>query len=327
MHSPTAPDPNTYSPNRAAAKLWQSLASEFDARVAQSKIAGATVFDFGVQSRGTIRAGLLMAKACMGGLADISLVPCDSGRFAVTEGVYVQTDRPVLGCLGCQYAGWPVQADDYFAMGSGPMRLARGREAVLEEQQLSETQPDVICGLLESDKLPTASAIEVLSKECGVPTERIILGVAPSTSLAGSIQIVARSAETAMHKLHELEFPIESVFSATGFAPLPPLAKTGDVIGGIGRTNDAMLYGAEVTLWVDCEDESITSILPQIPSSASSDHGKPFREIFAAYDHDFYKVDTALFSPAVVSLHNARTGHSFSAGQVETSVLRDSFGR
>ncbi|MEM0927550.1 MAG: methenyltetrahydromethanopterin cyclohydrolase, partial [Planctomycetota bacterium] len=232
----------------------------------------------------------------------------------------------LLSCLGCQYAGWPVQVDDYFAMGSGPMRLARGREAVLEEFNLQES-PDHLCGLLESESLPTEAAIGEIARQCKIPADRIKLGIAPSTSIAGSIQIVARSAETAMHKLHELSFPVDSVLSATGFAPLPPPAKKGDTIGGIGRTNDAMLYGADVTLWVDCEDNAIEPVLERIPSASSSDYGKPFKEIFAAYDFDFYQVDTALFSPAIVRLHNLRSGHTFVSGGIETSVLRESFGK
>ena len=38
-------------------------------------------------------------------------------------------------------------------------------------------------------------------------------GTAPSTSIAGSIQVVARSIETAMHKLHELKFDVRDVRS------------------------------------------------------------------------------------------------------------------
>ncbi len=87
-----------------------------------------------------------------------------------------------------------------------------------------------------------------------------------------------------------------------------------------------MLYGARVSLWVDCQDDSIESILDKIPSSASADHGRPFRKIFADYNHDFYQVDPSLFSPAMVAIHNLRSGRTFSAGSVVTEILRESFG-
>ena len=211
-------------------------------------------------------------------------------------------------------------------MGSGPMRLLRGQEPVLVKEKLSDTKTDSVCGILESDKLPTESAIATIASECNVQPAKITLGIAPSTSIAGSIQIVSRSIETAMHKLYELEFDVTSIVSATGSAPLPPPAQPGETILGIGRTNDAMLYGANVSMWVDCADEKVESILDQIPSSASPDHGRPFARIFADYNHDFYQVDPSLFSPAVVAIHNLRTGRTFAAGRIVTDVLRESFG-
>lgn len=315
-----------YSPNQAAVEVWSGLRAETRSRVVTQKIAGATILDFGVRTPGSIRGGLLLAEACLGGLGRVSIVACDESRYGVANAVHVWTDQPLVGCLGCQYAGWPVSAEDYFAMGSGPMRLLRGQEPVLVKQKLLDAKTDLACGVLESEKLPTESAISAIAADCGVQADAITLGVAPSTSIAGSIQIVSRSIETAMHKLYELEFDVTSVVSATGSAPLPPPAKIGDTIAGIGRTNDAMLYGANVAMWVDCADDKVESILDRIPSSASPDHGRPFAQIFADYNHDFYQVDPSLFSPAVVAIHNLRSGRTFSAGHIMTDVLRESFG-
>ena len=63
-----------------------------------------------------------------------------------------------------------------------------------------------------------------------------------------------------------------------------------------------------------------------IPSSHSADHGRPFKDIFASYDYDFYKIDRHLFSPAVVTLVNLDTGNSFRFGHLEPDVLNQSFG-
>ena len=128
-----------------------------------------------------------------------------------------------------------------------------------------------------------------------------------------------------MHKLHELEFDVRTVVSGTGCAPLPPPAKPGDMVCGIGRTNDAILYGATVTLWVDHDDDAIASVADQVPSSASRDHGRPFAEVFKEYEYDFYKVDPMLFSPAVVTIHNLRSGKSWTNGQIATEILEKSF--
>jgi methenyltetrahydromethanopterin cyclohydrolase len=62
-----------------------------------------------------------------------------------------------------------------------------------------------------------------------------------------------------------------------------------------------------------------------VPASASPDHGRPFSEIFARYERDFYRIDPLLFSPAVVTFHNRDTGRSFSFGRAEPEVLAESF--
>jgi methenyltetrahydromethanopterin cyclohydrolase len=97
------------------------------------------------------------------------------------------------------------------------------------------------------------------------------------------------------------------------------------VIGGIGRTNDAILYGGRVTLWVDCDQEAVEAVLERVPSGASKDYGRPFAEIFKDYEYDFYKVDPHLFSPAVVTIANRRSGIARRCGSINRDVLRQSF--
>ena len=282
------------------------------------------MLDAGVATRGSLEAGLILARLCLANRADVSVCAADANKLVSENAVFVRTDHPLQACLGAQYAGWPVQTDDFFAMGSGPMRMVRGREEMLKQLGLGETAQRVV-GVLESDKLPTDSTIQLIAEQCNVPSEAINLAIAPSTSIAGGVQVVARSVETAMHKLYELGFDVRTVISGTGHAPLPPPAKPGDTVGGIGRTNDAMLYGATVTLWVDHEDDAIDRIAAQVPSGGSSDHGKPFADIFKQYEDDFYKVDPLLFSPAVVTIHNLRSGRTWRHGQIVTDVLRQSF--
>jgi methenyltetrahydromethanopterin cyclohydrolase len=147
--------------------------------------------------------------------------------------------------------------------------------------------------------------------------------LAPTASLAGSVQVVARSVETALHKLFELGFDLSRVESGYGTAPLPP-ASADDLVA-IGRTNDAILYGGEVTLFVRGDDASLESVGPKVPSGASSDHGQPFAAIFERYHRDFYKIDPHLFSPARITLSNLDTGRTFSFGRTVPRVIHESF--
>lgn len=313
---------------RSALQCFESLWNEASAlRSVAQTIAGARVLDAGVTCSGSLAAGLGLAKLCLGDLATVGYVPAPSQEL-VGLSVAIQTDHPVLACLGGQYAGWPVSVGDFFAMASGPMRCLRGKESMLEQLRLSRraTDDDFAVGVLESDKLPREDVIEAMADECGVDPKRLCLAVSPSTSIAGSAQVVSRSVETALHKLHALDFDVARVVSAHGDAPLPPPAKKGDTIGGIGRTNDAMLYGARVTLWVDAEDDAIESVAAKVPSESSSDHGRPFADIFKQYNYDFYQVDPMLFSPAVVTIHSLQTGRTWNHGQLRNAVMRKSFG-
>src|SRR5690606_27559706 len=133
-----------------------------------------------------------------------------------------------------------------------------------------------VVGILESPKLPTEEAAQLIAEACHVEPAAVALLVAPTASLAGSLQVVARSVETALHKLHELKFDMTRIHSATGSAPLAPVA--GDDLTGIGRTNDAILYGGRVSLWVTGDDDSLEALGPQVPSSASASYGEPFLE-------------------------------------------------
>ena len=282
---------------------------------------GGTIFDLGVSTPGGLQAGLEMSRLLMSDLATVSVMttPDDVSPLRVQ----VETDHPLWACIGSQYAGWPLQTDDYFAMASGPMRSARGEEKIISQYDLESSSATVVGGL-EADKLPTDAAIELVASACHVAPSSVVLLVAPVTSLAGTIQVVARSIETAMHKLHELKFDLRQVRSGVGSAPLPPPAA--DTLNGIGRTNDAILYGADITLWVDADDDLLQQIGPQVPSGSSSAFGKPFVEIFREHNHDFYQIDPMLFSPAMVRFVNLRSGRTFQFGQRRDDILQASFG-
>src|SRR5690606_4934674 len=99
-----------------------------------------------------------------------------------------------------------------------------------------------------------------------------------------------------------------------------------DDLAAIGRTNDAILYGGHVVLEVRTDDELLEKIGPQVPSSASRDYGRPFVEIMAEYENDFYRIDPMLFSPAVIEFVNLNTGSRFHFGETNQALLERSFG-
>ncbi len=290
-------------------------------KVDMREAAGATVVDCGIEARGGLEAGRLLAEVCMAGLGTVEIAP-GNADFWPGPTVVVRTDAPVAACMAAQYAGWKVQHEKFFAMGSGPMRAAAGKEELFDKIGYRE-RVEAAVGVLETRSFPPDDVLRSLAEACGVSMERLTILVAPTASQAGGAQIAARSVETSLHKLIELGFDLSRIESGFGTAPLPPVAR--DDLAAIGRTNDAILYGAEVTLWLRGDDESLRQIGPKIPSSASADYGEPFAEIFKRYGGDFYQIDPLLFSPAVVTLMNLDTGHSFRFGHTLPRVIHRSF--
>jgi methenyltetrahydromethanopterin cyclohydrolase len=290
-------------------------------RLEVGSVAGARLIDCGVAAAGGLQAGLGLARVCLSGLADVSLAPGEAAGVPCPQ-VVVATDHPVLACMASQYAGWQISVGKFFAMGSGPMRAAYSKEALFEKIAGREKAP-VAVGVLETRKLPDESVINYLAEKLELPAAAITLLTAPAASLAGTIQVVARALETALHKLFGLQFDLGQVVSGFGSAPVPP--SSADEMQAIGRTNDAILYGGSVVLWVRAEDDVLASIGAKVPSAASADHGAPFAEIFERYERDFYKIDPMLFSPARIVFHNLKTGRSHAFGQIEPAVLQRSF--
>lgn len=283
---------------------------------------GAKVVDFGVETTGSLQAGIRLAKVCMAGLAEVRLTSSTINGVGWPS-VFIETDSPVEACLYSQYAGWQIQYDDYFAMGSGPMRARAATEELFHTLGYRE---DFYCsvGVLESSRLPDSSVVCKIAEKIGIEPRNLILLVAPTSSLAGNLQIVARSVETCLHKLYEVGFDVKRIVSAVGWAPLSPVAAND--MEGIGRTNDAILYGGRVTLLVTGDDESILEIGDKVPSCSSPMYGRPFMEIFEEAGRDFYQIDPLIFSPAEVLFQNIETGGVFHYGGVSEKVLLDSFG-
>lgn len=300
--------------DRAARLSDEFLADSAALGVIVTNVAEARVVDAGILAPGGIAAGLAMARLCL----------ADLGRAVIIPGPIVQvaTDHPLAACLGSQYAGWQIKVGDWFGMGSGPMRAHYGKEELFDTIQLRETAKQVV-GIIETRTPPTPAIIRYLADKLQLPPAALTLWVAPTASIAGGVQVAARSVEVALHKLHELQFDVKTICSGYGTAPLPPPGK--DDLKSLGRTNDAILYGGKVHLWLHDSDEHLNEIGPRVPACASPSFGTPFLELFKAANYDFYAMDKQLFAPAEVVFHNLTSGKTFAFGKPAPEVLRKSF--
>jgi methenyltetrahydromethanopterin cyclohydrolase len=288
---------------------------------------GATVVDGGIHSGAGLEAGRRIAEICMGGLGRVSLAPGSpfpDWPFRVSTAA----SDPVLACLASQYAGWSLSHgegnDAYFAMASGPGRARAAKEALFQELGYADTEAFWGFFVLETDRPPPDGLIARVAADCGLAPSALTFILTPTTSLAGTVQITARVLEVALHKVHALGFPLERVRDGLGSAPLPPPSP--DFLTAMGRTNDAILFGGEVQLFVTGPEAEARELAEKLPSCASRDYGKPFARIFQDAGQDFYRIDSMLFSPARVLVTCLDTGRTFARGRLAAELLAQSFG-
>ena len=319
---------NKPSLNAQVAPLVRDVIDNADAlRVAVTKGSlGETLIDCGVDAVGGLEAGRRLSEICLAGLGIVSFETSstqDPWPFLVT----VHTSQPVLACLGSQYAGWSLsgkdgEGNDFYVLGSGPARAMGSTEPLYEELGYRD-KAKMATMVIEADKAPPAALVEEVAKACGLPPEKLTFLFAPTSSLAGTVQIAARSLEVALHKAHELHFPLEHIVDGMATVPIPPSIP--GFVEAMGRTNDAIIYGGRAHLYVEGDEAAAKKLAEELPSVNSKDYGKPFAEVFAAVKGDFYQIDPMLFSPAKVTVTSLATGKSFEGGAIEDSVLLRSF--
>lgn len=315
------------SVNQLAARRVESLVAHAPAlRLGVSNQSnGVRIIDAGIQVRGGVEAGRQIAEICLGGLGQVTLAAATCNAMWPWE-LAVSTAQPVLACLGSQYAGWSLSHDEgkggFFALGSGPGRALACKEELFEELAYRDSA-ETACLVLETDKMPPLPLLDKIAAQCGVAPEKLTLILTPTTSLAGSVQVVARVLEVALHKAHFLGFPLTDIVDGMGTAPVCPPSP--DFLAAMGRTNDAILFGGRVHLFVSGEEAAAEDLAKRLPSEASADYGQPFAQVFKAAGNDFYKIDPLLFAPAQIVVTSLSTGRSFREGRLNMELLERSF--
>lgn len=317
----------TVSVNKLAQPLVEHLLKNATAlRISVEQLDnGCTIIDAGINVNGGLEAGRIVAEICLGGLGTVSLthssyVPC----WPLT--VNVHTTDPVTACLGSQYAGWSLSHGEgkgsFYALGSGPARALASKEKLYKELGYKD-QADKGVLVMEVDKVPPVPLIEEIADACGLKPSDLTIILTPTSSLAGGMQVVARVLEVALHKAHELKFPLHDIVDGSGSAPVSPPHP--DFIQAMGRTNDAILFAGQVHLFVKGSDDDVEQLTNQMPSSVSRDYGRPFADVFKEYKYDFFKVDPMLFSPAKIIITAVDSGRCFQAGKLDEALLYQSF--
>lgn len=308
-----------------ASKLVEALIADADAlRISVSTGSqGERLVDLGAAVVGSLEAGRRLGEICMGGLGSVALTQT-SGVDRWPLGVFVSSSNPVISCLASQYAGWTISDDEtgYFALGSGPARALSRVEDLYKELGYVDQYPEASL-VIEGDKAPPPAVVAKVAEACNVQPAGLTVLYAPTWSLAGTVQIAARVVEVAIHKAHALHFPLENILDGTGTSPIAPPFP--DFVKAMGRTNDAVIYGGRVHLFVKGSDDDARNLADKLPSNTCSAYGKPFADIFTEVKGDFYQIDPMLFSPAQATVTNVETGNSFHAGATAPEIVDASF--
>ena len=320
---------NNLSINKTTKPLVEKLlerANELNIGIDSSE-GGAKIIDAGISSSGCLESGRLITEICMGGLGSVSL-SMSQNLADWPLSIHVHSTNPVISCLASQYAGWNLsfvkEEDNFNALGSGPCRALAQKEDIFKDLNYTDKFFSTVV-VLEVDRKPPQEIIDKITNDCGISEKNLTVILTPTRSLSGCVQVVGRVLEVGMHKLHEIGFPLSKVIDGFGSAPVPPPAP--DFLIGMGRTNDAILYGGQVHLYVDVDDDEAFELAKRLPSSTSKDYGKPFSEVFKEYKFDFYKIDKLLFSPAKVIVTTLKTGKTFVSGSIESDLINKSFNK
>ncbi|MCD4702962.1 MAG: methenyltetrahydromethanopterin cyclohydrolase [Methanosarcinaceae archaeon] len=285
---------------------------------------GATIIDCGVNVDGGYDAGMYLSRLCLADLAEITYTKIDLEGLPVPA-IQVVTDHPVIACMASQYAGWRISVGKYFGMGSGPARGLGLKPKELYEEIGYKDDCDAAVLVMESAELPNEEVVEYIAKHCNVDTENVYIAVAPTSSIAGSVQISARIVETGIHKLESIGYDINTINSGFGIAPIAPIV--GDDTKCMGSTNDCIIYCGETYYTVEHGDaEALADFVKKAPSNTSADYGKPFYTTFKEADFDFFKVDAGMFAPAKITINDLTSKKSFTSGRIDPSILLTSFG-
>lgn len=279
---------------------------------------GARVYDAGIHAGSSLEAGLLMAAA---GTADLAVIDIKlDGSYGLPwPTVQLTSNYPFQACYLSQAAHWPVRIGNFFAMGSGPACLLNPNLGLQQSYNFEENSEYAVL-VLETRTLPDDEVCRMLATICQVAPERLAVIVSPTASLAGAVQIAARSVETALHKLHQLGVDLKAIQEGLGCCPIAP--PVSDDLAALGSTNDMMMLASQVWLQVKgIPDADLQQIARQVPASTSPSYGKPFLETLKQAG-DFYQIDPGLFAPAEITLVNADTGHIFHEGAVDHLKLK-----
>ncbi len=283
---------------------------------------GSTLIDMGQRAAGSWEAARYFTLITLGGLGEVSYESYPIGDARLT-GVRVMVNRPLEACMACQVAGWRLADEPDAPILAGPARALNNPPDHYFDYIDYRDHSDEGVVTVQMTRPVTEAMADQMALACGLRPENLYILVSRHACLISTVQVPARVIELTMHRLALEKFDLRCIRQAACFAPVPPLVN--DELTSFGRINDALIYGGEVTLYVEAPDEVLSTLVPRVVTAASRIGGKSFSQLYREADYDFHAIPADMHTPAILHMTNLSSGRTFSAGQFDYDVLRSSF--
>ena len=290
--------------NRKAIDLLNKCTGMADVEVMEYYLDGktATIIDLGVSTEvnkeTAKKAAVYAAEASLGGLGKVE-----------KKGMNITVDipnHPAIATLGCQLAGWAIDMDGKHKLGSGPARiLARKPGKIIDKIGYAESSDEAAL-VLETDILPNKETCRRILEE--THAQKLTVAAFRDSSYVGLVNVLARIVEVGIFRASNLGYDTKNIVSASGTVPMPALGPD-----TMYTSNDAIIYRGIVRIETTQWNSDLTE---KAVSKSSPSYGKTFKDIYNEAGGNFYKIDPAIFAPAVLEVKDLVNGEKYSAGKV-----------
>lgn len=285
---------------------------------------GATVIDMGVNCTGGWRAATLFCEATLGGLGQVNYSTFDLDGIELPQ-VEMYIDNPAIALLGSQISGWPLNefknSDGVVPLISGPVRAVVEPDMFGKAVSYRDEEADELVVGLQDNRLPSEGIIQSIVDKTKRPAEKLFILVAATSSLVGSINVVSRTLETAIWRVHDLGLDVSEIIAAWGKAPVPPISD--DEFTAMVRTNTYTYYGGTASFILRSGDDKIKEMLKQFPLApyTCDYYGIPFRKLLEEAGGDIFALEGFVHNVTKVIINNVSSGSIYAAGAVDKKML------
>jgi methenyltetrahydromethanopterin cyclohydrolase len=282
---------------------------------------GTTIIDAGFRAKGGLNLGVQIAKAALGGLAEVEIQPIAYSEDVVLPTVKVITDEPVVSLLACQQPIPEVRVGTYSAITSGPGRvLIRKPEEFFKISGYYEKSSSAVL-ILQSNRLPGPDVTTYLARECGISPKNLYLVAVPTNSISGAVQVAARVLENPLWRLSYLGFNVSKVRAAVGTAPLSPNYAGMWERKGV-TPDDMILYGGRVVFFTEpSKTDNLEYLVRELVTDNSPLKGKSFFDIYTAAK-SFKNIDRRRYTCACTTLYDLTNGKIYGAGEMHLDMIK-----